>query len=245
MSYDRPSRPNLAVAIAIAVLSLVAAGCSFLAPSPSPVPTLGPPTVTTPDDALAAVIATDPRLTGLTVLDPDMIGQSAWAEVQEASGVGAFIVAVTIGWGDCQAGCIDRHTWSYSVLPDGTVELQSEEGAPVPADAWPSPGGDGRTGLLITATGGPVCPVVQDPPDPDCADRPVIAEVIIRDVAGDEVDRVTLDASGFAFVEVPAGGYIVEGPPVDGLMGTPGPVSATVADGGGTPVALVYDTGIR
>lgn len=232
--------------VAVLALGMVAAGCSVLAPTPSPVPTLGPPIVTTPEDALAAVIAAEPRLTGITPLDPDMIGQSAWAEVEEASGVGAFVVDVTVGWGDCPAGCIERHMWTYSVLPDGTVQLMSESGPPVPPEVWPSPGGDGRAGLLITATAGPVCPVEQDPPDPDCADRPVAgAEVVIRDVAGAEVARVTLDDSGVAFVEVPAGGYVVEGQPVEGLMGTPQPVSATVGEGGGTPVVLGYDTGIR
>ena len=242
MSLYRRSRTFLA----IVALALIVSGCALLAPSASTVPTLGPATVTTPDDALAAVIATDPRLTGLTLLDPDLIGQSAWAEVHEASGVGAFVVDVTVGWGDCQAGCIDRHTWSYSVLPDGTVQLMAENGSPVPPEAWPSPGGDGRTGLLITAVAGPTCPVVQDPPDPDCAGRQVAGvEVIVRDAAGSEVARTMLDVGGFGFVEVPAGGYVVEGQSVEGLMGTPAPVSATVADGGATPVVLAYDTGIR
>ena len=78
--------------------------------------------------------------------DPEMIGQSNWYEVTPASGVGAFIVTVRLGWGDCQAGCIDEHTWVYAVLPDGTVNLQSDGGGDVPDLAWPSPGpaGDAR-----------------------------------------------------------------------------------------------------
>ena len=69
MSLYRRSRTFLV----IAALALVASGCSFLGSSATPVPTLGPTRVTTPEDALAAVIATDPRLTGLTLLDPDLI----------------------------------------------------------------------------------------------------------------------------------------------------------------------------
>jgi hypothetical protein len=57
----------------------------------------------------------------------------------QASGVGAFVVSVRVGWGDCQAGCIDEHSWVYAVAPDGTVTVQSEEGPPVPAEAWPAP----------------------------------------------------------------------------------------------------------
>ena len=83
-----------------------------------------------------------------------MIGQSAGYEVVPASGVGAFLVSVRVGWGDCPAGCINEHTWVYAVSPDGGVTLQSEGGDVVPPDAWPSPGGDGRTGLAIIATAG-------------------------------------------------------------------------------------------
>ena len=46
---------------------------------------------------------------------------------------GTWQVVYTVGWGDCQAGCIDQHTWTYQVTPDGTVTLISEEGSPVPS----------------------------------------------------------------------------------------------------------------
>jgi hypothetical protein len=46
-------------------------------------------------------------------------------------------------------------------------------------------------------------------------------------------------------VELPAGTYTLEPEPVEGLLGTPGAASATVIDGVGTPVELMYDTGIR
>ena len=106
-------------------------------PSPSAsFEVVGP--VTTPEEAWAAVAATDPRYAAIGPLDPDLIGQSAWYEVMPASGVGAYIVTVTVGWGDCPAGCIERHTWQYAVAPDGTVSLQSEDGGAVPPEAWPS-----------------------------------------------------------------------------------------------------------
>jgi hypothetical protein len=206
---------------------------------------VAPPPVTTAEEAVAAVLAQEPRLAGIGPRDPELIGQSAWYEVMPASGVGAFLVTVRVGWGDCPAGCIDEHSWTYAVLPDGTVDLQSEGGPEVPADAWPMPGGAGRTGISITATAGPVCPV-ERPNDPACAPRPVVGATIqVLESNGREFTQGVTDEAGTVFLEVPAGDYIVEAQPVDGLMGTPGPMDAIVAEGAGTLVELAYDTGIR
>jgi hypothetical protein len=109
--------------------------------------------VNTEDQAVARVVAREPRLAGIQKRDPEMIGQSNWYEVTPASGVGAFIVTVRVGWGDCQAGCIDEHTWVYAVLPDGTVNLQSDGGGEVPDAAWPSTGASGDVGRLTFDTG--------------------------------------------------------------------------------------------
>ncbi len=129
---------------------MLAAGCAAGAgASQLPAASGGP--VTTEDQALARVIAHEPRLAGISKRDPEMIGQSNWYEVTPASGVGAFIVTVRLGWGDCQAGCIDEHKWVYAVLPDGTVNLQSDGGGEVPDVAWPSPGPAGEavsTGIM-------------------------------------------------------------------------------------------------
>lgn len=247
MSLHRSIRRVALRASAVAFLLALVAACGVATSSGQPgsrSPSVGP--VTTPEAAVAAVIAHEPRLTGIGPRDPDLIGQSSWFEVTPASGVGAFVVSVRVGWGDCPAGCISEHTWRYAVGPDGMVQLQEESGEPVPPDAWPSPGGSGMTGLAIHAVAGPTCPVVTDPPDPACAPKAVPgAIVVIRDPSGAEVTQVTLDETGSALVEMPAGGYVVEGRPVDGLMGTPEAQSATVIDGVATQVELVYDTGIR
>lgn len=235
---------RLLPAILLVVIALGACGGAATSPTPAPTPTPGP--VTTAEEALKAVVAREPRLTGITALDPNLIGQGTFYEVTPASGVGAFLVKITIGWGDCQAGCISRHEWLYAVQPDGTVQVQSEGGDAVPIDAWPSPGGDGRTGIMLAAVRGPICPVEQDPPDPACAPQPVPgAVVVIRDVAGDEVARATLDAAGFAFVELAAGSYTLEPQPAEGTMSPPDAQSVTVTDGVGVPITLGYDTGIR
>lgn len=231
--------------LAIVFLALGFAACAGAASS-APGSTLPPEGVTTPEDAVARVIAMEPRLTGIAPFDTGLIGQSSWYAVEPASGVGAFAVEVRVGWGDCEAGCIDEHAWVYAVLPDGTVSVVSESGSPVPADAWPSPAGAGATGIRGIALAGPVCPVETVPPDPGCAPRPVAGAVlVIRDGSGSEVARTTTTPDGSFFVELAAGDYVVEPQPVEGLMGTAASLDVRVVDGTAAEVQLGYDTGIR
>jgi hypothetical protein len=80
-------------------------------------------------EAVARVLAQDPRFAGVGPQDPNLIGQSAWYEVSPA--LVGWRVTVTIGWGDCQAGCIARHAWVYDVDPAGAVTLVEERGDPL------------------------------------------------------------------------------------------------------------------
>ena len=101
--------------------------------------------------------------------------------------------------------------------------------------------------IQVRALAGPTCPVVSDPPDPDCDDRPVEgAGIIIRDEEGAEVGRMTTDGEGTAAIELPPGRYSLVPQAVEGLMGTPEPVTVTVVEGvEAEPVTIGYDTGIR
>ena len=248
--------------LAVLAIAIVVAGCSGAAATPSPVATM--PAAPTPtavvisrEEAVARVLAEDPRFAGIGPLDPDLIGQAAWYQVLAAT-VG-WRVVVTIGWGDCPAGCINRHTWVYDAAPDGTVALVEESGdplegttdggsggGPVPPVAVPADGGPWIVGRALA---GPVCPVVQDPPDPGCADRPVAgATVVIRDTDGAQVAEVMTGADGVFLVAVPGSGtFVVEAQPVEGLLGTPAPFEVAVPAGPGAwAIAdLGYDTGIR
>lgn len=246
--------------LSMIALTLLAAACTGAAGTPTGTPTVtAPPTphpsasptpvpvsVTTPEQAVARVILAEPRLTGIAPQDPNLIGQASWYTVAPASGVGAFVVNVRIGWGDCQAGCIDEHTWVYAVSLDGTVSVVSEAGDPLPADAWPSRDTGTRTGVGGTAAAGPVCPVETNPPDPACAPRKVTSAVVVfRDAAGAEIARTTTAPDGTYFADLAPGIYIVEAQPVTGLMGTPGPQRVTVDEGVTSTIDLGYDTGIR
>ena len=214
-------------------------------PSRSPAPSIapGPTTITAPEAAAGLVLAADPRFAGLAAQDPNRIGQCCfWTATPTPTG---YAVTLEIGWGDCPAGCINRHHWFYSVATDGTVHLDREDGPPVPAGIpGPADGTTGVIGIRGIATGGPVCPVAR-PNDPACADRPVAgATVHVLDVTGTEVATMETDTTGTFVVALPPGQYRLVADPVQGLMRAPQPTDVTV---GATQVTvqLTYDTGIR
>ena len=197
--------------------------------------------------AAAAVAAADARFAGLGPKNPDLIGQCCSMDVTPSAT--GYDVTVEIGWGDCPAGCINRHRWFYTVASDGTVVLQREEGPAVPAGVPGSGGGTtgggpGQTGLRGSAMAGPTCPVSK-PNDPECADRPVAGATIhISDATGLEVATMETDGLGSFTIELPPGTYRLTPDPVGGLMGTAQPVDVTVGPTM-TNVQLSYDTGIR
>ena len=102
------------------------------------------------------------------------------------------------------------------------------------------------TGIAITASAGPTCPVERVPPDPACAPRPVAgATILVVDDQGKTVATVATGADGTFLVAVPAGNYVLQPQPVTRMMGGAEPVNVTVVDGSATPAVVSYDTGIR
>jgi hypothetical protein len=101
--------------------------------------------------------------------------------------------------------------------------------------------------LHVVVVAGPTCPVVSDPPDPACADRPVDgAELVVLGEDGAEVARAVSDADGLTSIGLPAGSFTVVPQPVEGLMGTAAPVEIVIVlDDDPEPLTVVYDTGIR
>ena len=204
-------------------------------------------TITTPEHAAARVVEVVPGFAGIGLKDPDIIGGCCfWEALQTADG---FDVTFEVGWGDCQAGCIERHRWTYGVSSNGAVTLLTETGDPVPSGV-PGPGGGGGgivpggTGIQGRVLAGPTCPVVTVN-DPSCNDRPVAgATILVLDIRGTEVARLVTDANGNYAVALPSGPYTIEPQPVDGFMHVAEPVAVTVGDGVAS-VDIAYDTGIR
>jgi hypothetical protein len=106
------------------------------------------------------------------------------------------------------------------------------------------PGATSRvTGRVLA---GPVCPVVQDPPDPACADRPVQSAVIVITRAdGAEMAAVSSDEAGRFAIALPPGSYRLTPRPVEGLLGTAAPTDLVVSPGETVDLFFLYDTGIR
>jgi hypothetical protein len=200
--------------------------------------------VTGPESAVDAIRARVPLFDGIPARNPDLIGQGTFWTA-DATGDG-WRVTFETGWGDCPAGCIDRHTWTWDVAADGSISFIEEAGSPLPEDVLAAMKADStRTGVAGRATGGPTCPVEQ-PGDPSCAPRLVGgAELAILDASGSPVATVTTDGSGYFRLALAAGEYSLDGPAVEGFMSGPAPVPFTVQDGAEAWIDVSYDTGIR
>jgi hypothetical protein len=238
-------RNRAATSIGIAVIVLLIAGCGSGGPtlpagSTAPAPSA---IVTSADEAMAAVRARSPLFDGLQRKDPKLIGQGSWWDAQEAPD--SWLVTVQVGWGDCQAGCIDRHTWTFHVM-GGDAAFASEEGTPLADDVLASLQAASRSqGIGGWAVAGPTCPV-QRANDPACALHMVaFATLTVKDAAGTNVATFTTDGSGLFRIVLDPGEYTVDASAVDGLMGTPGPATAEVRASAETWLDVTYDTGIR
>lgn len=218
---------ELRPAIAAIGLSIIIAACSAAPGSSGGVA-----------DASAAAtraLAQDSRFIGVGAYDASAIGQAAWYKVTET--VDGWAVTIRIGWGDCPAGCISEHIWTFNVARGGHVVATGERGDPLP----------NAQAVAGRAAAGPTCPVERNPPDPACADRPVAGAVImIQNAAGAGVAQVTTAADGSFSLMLAPGAYRLVPQPVSGLMGTASPVDFQVEAGkAAPPLQVSYDTGIR
>ena len=139
------------------MVGLLVAACSASTGGSSASPTQGPLSTPTPAvsslsalDAAALVVAQNPRFAGIGSRDPNMVGQGSWYEV--APSASGWSVMVQLGWGDCQAGCISRHMWTFAVTNAGAVSLVSETGDVLPAASGIASTGGSSPGAAPAAT---------------------------------------------------------------------------------------------
>ncbi|MFL5681141.1 MAG: collagen binding domain-containing protein [Chloroflexota bacterium] len=228
------------LAPALLLVFLVAACSGAAAPAPSG------DRIASPDAAAARVAQLYPQFAGIRPQDPDVIGQCCWWEA--AAQDGGYEVRIHVGWGDCPAGCINRHEWTFAVASTGAVSLTDESGAALPSGVLPGGGGPGvggQTGITGNVTAGPTCPVAR-PDDPACNLRPVGgATISVRTADGALVARVTSEPDGTYTIGLPPGRYVVEATQAEGLTRSTGPADVAVKANRQTVVDLVFDTGIR
>jgi hypothetical protein len=136
----------LAVTLAIVVTGCSAAGVppagtpgNPASESPTASPTGSPGasagSVGSAQEAIAAVGRFDSNFLGYTQRDPDLIGQSAWVEVEPVAN--GFELVFFRGEGDCPAGCIERSFIKFFVGGDGQVEKRCEWHEGEGADSTP------------------------------------------------------------------------------------------------------------
>jgi hypothetical protein len=98
------------------------------------------------------------------------------------------------------------------------------------------------------AVAGPTCGAEPASPAPgQCTPRPVAGAIlVISDVGGHEVARVTTASDGSWTATLAAGTYTLTAQPVQGLLGTARPVTVLVSAGPApSSIEVEYDTGIR
>lgn len=239
--------------LTLAVLTLV--GCNLFSdygkmrPTPAP-PTLDLVNIDPAQRAAVLALSANPLFTsdangdgGITPYDESLIGQANWYKVAPGLGEGIYVVTVRLGWGDCQAGCIDEHFWDYTISGD-KVSGVTESGVTMPPFDF---GPGGPSSLAVRASAGPTCPVERIPPDPACADRPVVNALITATPLTGQSLSARTDANGAATLQVPAGVYLVTAE--SDTVGLPGngteSVVMAIAADGSASANFGFDTGIR
>jgi len=93
--------------------------------------------ISSAEQANEAVLATGAPFGDFVLLTPDLVGASEYYEVKGEAGSDAiWIVIYTYGWGDCPAGCIYSHSFTYQVDPaTGEATFNDHSGDPLDENA--------------------------------------------------------------------------------------------------------------
>ena len=101
-----------------------------------------------------------------------------------------------------------------------------------------------KSGIKGVVKIGPTCPVERIPPDPNCADRPYQATLIIKNGSGHVVINSETKSDGTFKFSLPPGTYAIENGG-RAVMPTLKPVSVEVGPNSYTEINLSFDSGIR
>ena len=154
----------------------------------------------------------------------------------------------------CSPGLVDRETGINSFEECAAAGYPIMETYP---DQCRAPDGrvfvrelqaDGSRGTILgNVLLGPTCPVVQNPPDPNCTDKPYQTDLVLTTADQSKViQEFSSDISGRFRLEVPSGGYVIRSAAAANLL----PYCATsepirVGANRTTEVTVYCDTGIR
>ena len=149
-------------------------------------------------------------------------------------------------WFHIEAEDIDEDTFAGRFTIVVTIDLLVHVESLDEDTIDPGPSAQDLGTIEATVFAGPQCPVEQFPPDPACADLPVVgAEIVITRPSQDVEIRLTVAEDGTFSIAVEPGDYNVTPQPVVGLLGTAAPVEVVVEAGRITKINLPDDTGNR
>jgi hypothetical protein len=133
---------KLFLPLTLLLAAVAPAAAADESPAPEAVPYLvssysGTLPIATPEDAHAAVLAAGGPFDEFTYNDGALIGATKYYDVKgDAGSAASWIVVYTYGWNDCEAGCINGHSFVYQVDPiTGAATFDSHQGDVLPADA--------------------------------------------------------------------------------------------------------------
>ena len=133
---------KLFLPLTLLLAAVAPAAAADESPAPEAVPYLvssysGTLPIATAEDAHAAVLAAGGPFDEFTYNDGALIGATKYYDVKGDAGSAAiWIVVYTYGWNDCEAGCINGHSFVYQVDPlTGAATFDSHQGDVLPADA--------------------------------------------------------------------------------------------------------------
>lgn len=116
-----------------------------------------------------------------------------------------------------------------------------------PTDGGTSvPPSTSKSGISGIVSLGPTCPVMRNPPDPQCADKPYQTTLVVLSEDGAKtITTFISDATGKFKVSVPPGVYVIQSPAnkMYPRCSSNGPV--TVRANTFTDISISCDTGIR
>lgn len=157
--------------------------------------------------------------------------------------IGLALIATQALWVPRVVAAIIAHDPSPVIVPTATstpptqpVTKPEPKPAPVPASG----------GVDMTATIGPTCPVVQNPPSGSCADKPYETTLVLASTITGKNGGVLIhtDAQGHFFEDLVPGTYIVRAQSTAALPRLT-PVTFDVTANKRTVLQLQFDSGIR
>jgi hypothetical protein len=109
-----------------------------------------------------------------------------------------------------------------------------------------SPTAEPGTGVEGSVMLGPTCPVMREPPDPQCADKPYAGKLALTTADGARVIKeFASDQSGHFSLSITSGTYAIRSAPGANMLPRCASLNFMVIPGLYTSIQVSCDTGIR